>query len=87
MSLFSKETKDYVRLVDILGIHFQIRDDFLNLSSSQYSDLKGFAEDLTEGKFSFPVTIFAYCRLFILFKLNRRKLLKLLVLYDLIRYS
>ncbi|KAJ3326277.1 geranylgeranyl pyrophosphate synthetase [Boothiomyces sp. JEL0866] len=54
MSLFSQETKDYVRLVDILGIHFQIRDDYLNLSSTQYSDLKGFAEDLTEGKFSFP---------------------------------
>jgi geranylgeranyl diphosphate synthase type 3 len=27
----------------------------MNLQSSEYSQNKGFAEDLTEGKFSFPV--------------------------------
>jgi geranylgeranyl diphosphate synthase type 3 len=35
---------------------FQILDDHLNLSpTSGYSSLKGLCEDLTEGKFSFPV--------------------------------
>ncbi|CCM02947.1 uncharacterized protein FIBRA_05062 [Fibroporia radiculosa] len=46
---------DYVPLVNLFGIHFQIRDDYMNLQSSQYTDNKGFAEDLTEGKFSFPI--------------------------------
>ena len=33
---------------------FQIRDDYLNLSDD-YSTNKGFCEDLTEGKFSYPI--------------------------------
>ncbi|KAJ3289729.1 Geranylgeranyl pyrophosphate synthase [Rhizoclosmatium sp. JEL0117] len=49
------ETRDFVPLVDMLGIHFQIRDDYLNLISDEFTNNKGFAEDLTEGKFSFPV--------------------------------
>ncbi|KAF9347391.1 geranylgeranyl pyrophosphate synthetase [Mortierella sp. NVP85] len=51
----SSSQVDYVPLVELLGIHFQIRDDFMNLQSSQYSNNKGFCEDLTEGKFSFPI--------------------------------
>ncbi|KAG0347952.1 geranylgeranyl pyrophosphate synthetase [Podila humilis] len=39
----------------MIGIHFQIRDDYLNLQSSQYAANKGFCEDLTEGKFSYPI--------------------------------
>lgn len=46
---------DYVPLVNLIGIWFQIRDDLMNLQSTEYSSNKGFAEDLTEGKFSFPV--------------------------------
>ncbi|KAK7691325.1 hypothetical protein QCA50_004719 [Cerrena zonata] len=46
---------DYVPLVNLIGVHFQIRDDYMNLQSTQYADNKGFAEDLTEGKFSFPI--------------------------------
>ena len=39
-----------------IGLLFQILDDHLNLSpTSGYSSLKGLCEDLTEGKFSFPV--------------------------------
>lgn len=34
---------------------FQIRDDYMNLSSTQYTINKGLCEDLTEGKFSFPI--------------------------------
>lgn len=43
-------------VVSTVGLLFQILDDHLNLSStSGYSSLKGMCEDLTEGKFSFPV--------------------------------
>ncbi|KAG8930314.1 geranylgeranyl pyrophosphate synthetase [Tulasnella sp. 419] len=51
----SESDVDYVPLVNLIGVLFQIRDDYMNLQSRQYSDNKGFAEDLTEGKFSFPV--------------------------------
>ncbi|KAH8103550.1 isoprenoid synthase domain-containing protein [Cristinia sonorae] len=46
---------DYVPLVNLFGIYFQIRDDYMNLQSNLYAENKGFAEDLTEGKFSFPI--------------------------------
>ncbi|KAI8146461.1 geranylgeranyl pyrophosphate synthase [Fennellomyces sp. T-0311] len=51
----SSSNVDYTYLVNIIGIHFQVRDDYLNLQSDTYSKNKGFCEDLTEGKFSFPV--------------------------------
>lgn len=66
--------RDFVPLVNIFGVYVQIRDDYMNLQSTevslhsvlflpeekaqhalQHSDNKGFAEDLTEGKFSFPI--------------------------------
>ncbi|KAG1878930.1 terpenoid synthase [Suillus subluteus] len=46
---------DFVPLVNIFGVYAQIRDDYMNLQSTEHSDNKGFAEDLTEGKFSFPI--------------------------------
>lgn len=46
---------DCVPLVNLLGLVFQICDDYLNLSSSTYTKNKGLCEDLTEGKFSFPI--------------------------------
>lgn len=42
-------------LADLLGIIFQIRDDILNLTADDYTKNKGFCEDITEGKFSFPI--------------------------------
>lgn len=41
--------------MNVLGAIFQIRDDYLNLQSDAYTQNKGFGEDLTEGKFSFPI--------------------------------
>lgn len=41
--------------MNVLGAIFQIRDDYLNLQSDAYTKNKGFGEDLTEGKFSFPI--------------------------------
>ncbi|WRT66819.1 uncharacterized protein IL334_003782 [Kwoniella shivajii] len=51
----SASEADYVPLVNLISVWFQIRDDYMNLQSSEYEANKGFAEDLTEGKFSFPV--------------------------------
>ncbi|CAD6568039.1 MAG: geranylgeranyl pyrophosphate synthetase [Cyphobasidiales sp. Tagirdzhanova-0007] len=45
----------YVPLVNLIGVLFQIADDYLNLQSDAYKQNKGFCEDLTEGKFSFPI--------------------------------
>lgn len=46
---------DCVPLVNLMGLVFQVCDDYLNLSSGTYTKNKGLCEDLTEGKFSFPV--------------------------------
>lgn len=84
MQLFSSNTDDFSKLTAILGLYFQIRDDYCNLICKevsfssrttvviflifskhshsynvhlhfQYSESKSFCEDLTEGKFSFPI--------------------------------
>ncbi|KAF4628197.1 hypothetical protein G7Y89_g9955 [Cudoniella acicularis] len=55
MQAESKNLKDCVPLVNLMGIIFQIRDDYQNISSPEYSSNKGMCEDLTEGKFSFPI--------------------------------
>lgn len=49
------EKLDFSSLLNLLGLYFQIRDDFLNVSSIEYMQTKSFCEDLTEGKFSFPI--------------------------------
>ncbi|KAI5987333.1 isoprenoid synthase domain-containing protein, partial [Pisolithus orientalis] len=46
---------DHVLIVNLFGVYFQICDDYMNLQSTEYSNNKGFMEDLTEGKFSFPI--------------------------------
>lgn len=58
MQVFSKDKRDYTGLVNLLSLYFQIRDDYINLKSDDYAKNKSYAEDLTEGKFSFPI-IFA----------------------------
>lgn len=56
MQLFSGETRtDYAELTSLLGLYFQVRDDYANLCMEDYASNKSFAEDLTEGKFSFPI--------------------------------
>ena len=44
-----------VPICELLGIIYQIRDDCLNLSDETMAINKGFAEDITEGKLSFPI--------------------------------
>jgi len=55
MQVFSKDKRDYIPLTNLLSLYFQIRDDYINLKSDDYAKNKSFAEDLTEGKFSFPI--------------------------------
>ncbi|XP_023023224.1 geranylgeranyl pyrophosphate synthase quemao isoform X1 [Leptinotarsa decemlineata] len=55
MQLFSENKEDYTKITAILGLIFQIRDDYLNLVSTDYMHHKSYCEDLTEGKFSFPI--------------------------------
>lgn len=55
MQVFSPNKTNFIPLVDHLGLYFQIRDDYINLQSDQYMVNKSFCEDLTEGKFSFPI--------------------------------
>ncbi|KAI9723803.1 MAG: geranylgeranyl pyrophosphate synthetase [Chrysothrix sp. TS-e1954] len=50
-----KERDILIPLVNTIGLLFQILDDYRNLSSGIYTTNKGLAEDLTEGKFSFPI--------------------------------
>ncbi len=46
---------NFTPLVNNLGLYFQIRDDLINLSDEEYFKSKSFCEDLTEGKFSYPI--------------------------------
>jgi len=51
----TKINSDFTPLVDKLAMYFQIRDDLINLADPEYFKSKSFCEDLTEGKFSFPI--------------------------------
>ncbi|KRX57964.1 Squamous cell carcinoma antigen recognized by T-cells 3 [Trichinella sp. T9] len=58
LQLFSTNKTDYNQLLNDMATYFQIRDDYMNLVAGEVREnfsLKGFAEDLTEGKFSFPI--------------------------------
>lgn len=55
MQLFSSNSMNFYPLLEVFGLYFQIRDDYANLQSKEYEDNKSFCEDITEGKFSFPI--------------------------------
>eukprot|EP00698_Gefionella_okellyi_P011413 TRINITY_DN3004_c0_g1_i1.p2 TRINITY_DN3004_c0_g1~~TRINITY_DN3004_c0_g1_i1.p2 ORF type:complete len:306 (-),score=44.66 TRINITY_DN3004_c0_g1_i1:1063-1980(-) len=56
MCLFGSDSERALyAVVNKLALFFQILDDYLNLQSQKYFDNKSFCEDLTEGKFSFPI--------------------------------
>lgn len=56
MQLFSQEEKqDFSKLSNTICLYFQIVDDYKNLTDQMYFDSKGFCEDITEGKCSFPI--------------------------------
>lgn len=50
------EDPDLVAIANLLGIIYQVRDDYLNLVDIKYSIMKGSTcEDLIEGKLSLPI--------------------------------
>ena len=49
------QNQDFSPLLNLLAEYFQIRDDLLNIANEEYQQSKIYCEDLTEGKFSFPV--------------------------------
>ncbi|XP_015117612.1 geranylgeranyl pyrophosphate synthase [Diachasma alloeum] len=53
--VFSDCKKDFSTLSELLGVYFQIRDDYCSLCMQEYHDKKSYCEDFTEGKFSFPI--------------------------------
>eukprot|EP01041_Mallomonas_annulata_P007926 gene7926-16218_t len=55
MQVFSDNKADFSPLVNLLGVYFQIRDDYINIASECYMRSKSYCEDITEGKFSFPM--------------------------------
>lgn len=44
-----------IPLINLIGLQYQIRDDYMNLRSGDYTQNKGYCDDLSEGKFSFPL--------------------------------
>jgi geranylgeranyl diphosphate synthase, type III len=54
---FSECTLDFVPLLNTLAVYFQIRDDYINLLDDNYMENKSYCEDLTEGKFSYPIIL------------------------------
>lgn len=55
MQSCSEDKRDLIPVVNTLADMFQILDDYLNLQDSLYHKNKSFCEDITEGKFSFPI--------------------------------
>lgn len=56
MKIYSTNKQDFSDIVTTLGLYFQIRDDYAIFVSKEYKESKGnLCEDLTEGKFSFPI--------------------------------
>jgi len=59
MELFTsnidRKPDKFENLCQYLSLLFQIRDDYCNLVSKEYANNKSYCEDLTEGKFSFPI--------------------------------
>ncbi|KAL6715609.1 geranylgeranyl pyrophosphate synthetase [Lecanora helva] len=55
MMMCSTQCLDLLPFTNLLGLLFQIQDDYRNLVSDRMTQTKGYCEDLTEGKFSFPI--------------------------------
>ncbi|RLN63601.1 hypothetical protein BBJ28_00004830 [Nothophytophthora sp. Chile5] len=57
MQVFSSCQLDFQPLVNALAVYFQVRDDYVNLFDEAYMENKSYCEDLTEGKFSYPLIV------------------------------
>ncbi|RFU31942.1 hypothetical protein B7463_g4440, partial [Scytalidium lignicola] len=50
-----KSDKRLEPLADIFGIIYQVLDDYKNLLDGKMATTKGYCDDISEGKFSFPI--------------------------------
>ncbi|XP_071644238.1 terpene synthase-like [Temnothorax longispinosus] len=55
MKLFSTCETDFSSLLSLLGYYYQIHNDYSNLCICRDMNDANFCDDLTEGKFSFPI--------------------------------
>nr|BAF42685.1 geranylgeranyl diphosphate synthase-1-A-isoform [Nasutitermes takasagoensis]BAF42690.1 geranylgeranyl diphosphate synthase-1-A-isoform [Nasutitermes takasagoensis] len=55
MQLVSDNKTDFTKLNRIMQLYWQIRDDYCNLCMQQYTNERGYCDDISEGKFSFPI--------------------------------
>ncbi|XP_071578768.1 terpene synthase-like [Temnothorax nylanderi] len=55
MKLFSTCEKDFSSLLNLMGYYHQIHNDYCNISVCKDPNDKNYCDDLTEGKFSFPI--------------------------------
>jgi geranylgeranyl pyrophosphate synthase len=47
------------KILTTFSIFYQIRDDYINLTDPEYWKIKGFCQDLEEGKISYLLVIFS----------------------------
>lgn len=55
MQLFSEKFYDFSRLLELLCWHYHVSNDLSSFEISEYSEGKDFCDDLSEGKFNFPI--------------------------------
>lgn len=49
------DLRGLIDLIGLIGLFYQIRDDYMNITSSEYETSKGFCEDFSEGKISYII--------------------------------
>jgi geranylgeranyl diphosphate synthase type 3 len=71
-NIIMKNNKEILeKILTNFSIFYQIRDDYINLTDPEYWKIKGFCQDLEEGKISYLLVIFStICDINILEMLN-----------------
>jgi len=57
--IIKKNKETLVKILTNFSIFYQIRDDYINLTDPNYWKIKGFCQDLEEGKISYLLVVFS----------------------------